>query len=500
MRTIFIVVFVCCWASLNAQQHMNYPDSTKINAKDKLTFTDEFEEFRKQVIDDFEDYRKSVNKEFVEFVKNPWKTFEINTPIQRANEEDFTPPLYIPKEEIDRPIETKPIIVDGVIKPIDLVPQPLPVVPIADVPFFDETCNSFSFFGTIGIVRYTKRMVLTNLSETQIANALETLMASENDNLILDCLKIRDEHKLCDWAYILMLKNMSESIYGVGTKESVLLMAYIYMQSGYKMRLARDSERLYMLFSCKHLINGKSYIQIEDEKYYCLEELPHRLQACLASFPNEQSLSLIITQPNEFDFAPSEGRFLKSSEYPQLGLKIVTNMNLMSFYNTYPVSIYDNDVMTKWAILANTPLQQNVLSVFKKHMGKMLSQMNEYNAVAHLLNWVQTGFEYKSDDEVWGCDRSFFPEETLFYPYNDCEDRAILFTRLVRDLLGLKCLLIYYPGHLATAVHFENPVSGDYVELDDVPYVICDPTYIGAPVGKEMPNMNNQAAKVILLR
>ena len=34
----------------------------------------------------------------------------------------------------------------------------------------------------------------------------------------------------------------------------------------------------------------------------------------------------------------------------------------------------------------------------------------------------------------------------------NCEDRAILFTRIVRDLLGLKCILIYYPGHLASAV------------------------------------------------
>ena len=34
----------------------------------------------------------------------------------------------------------------------------------------------------------------------------------------------------------------------------------------------------------------------------------------------------------------------------------------------------------------------------------------------------------------------------------NCEDRAILFTRIVRDLLGLKFILIYYPGHLASAV------------------------------------------------
>jgi len=104
------------------------------------------------------------------------------------------------------------------------------------------------------------------------------------------------------------------------------------------------------------------------------------------------------------------------------------------------------------------------------------------------------------DDKVWGHDRAFFAEESLFYPYCDCEDRSILFTRLVRDLLGLDCILIYYPGHLASAVHFtEREVNGDYIILNNIKYIVSDATYIGAPVGRTMPGMNNEKAKVILL-
>jgi hypothetical protein len=66
--------------------------------------------------------------------------------------------------------------------------------------------------------------------------------------------------------------------------------------------------------------------------------------------------------------------------------------------------------------------------------------------------------------------------------------------------LGLKVVLIYYPGHLAAAVHFTQPgVTGDYVMVKGQRYVICDPTYIGAPVGATMPNMDNRQAKIILL-
>ena len=59
--------------------------------------------------------------------------------------------------------------------------------------------------------------------------------------------------------------------------------------------------------------------------------------------------------------------------------------------------------------------------------------------------------------------------------------------------------LIYYPGHLATAVRFTETVKGDNVYANGKRYVICDPTYIGAPVGMTMPNMDNSQAKVILL-
>ena len=77
---------------------------------------------------------------------------------------------------------------------------------------------------------------------------------------------------------------------------------------------------------------------------------------------------------------------------------------------------------------------------------------DEREAVSRLLNLVQTGFEYEYDEKVWGHDRPFFAEETLYYPFCDCEDRAILLSRLVRDLLGLRTLLVFYPGHLAMAV------------------------------------------------
>ena len=84
--------------------------------------------------------------------------------------------------------------------------------------------------------------------------------------------------------------------------------------------------------------------------------------------------------------------------------------------------------------------------------------------------------------------------------YSDCEDRSILFSSLVRDLLGLDVVLIYYPNHLATAVRFSSNVSGDYLEMDGKRYVLCDPTYVNAPVGVTMSGVDNSKAKVIIYK
>ena len=155
--------------------------------------------------------------------------------------------------------------------------------------------------------------------------------------------------------------------------------------------------------------------------------------------------------------------------------------------------------MTRWAMYANTPIEQEVQKKMYPVIKEKIAGLDEYDAVNKLLNWVQTAFIYEYDNKVWGHDRTFFAEETLFYPYCDCEDRAILFTRLVRDLLDLKCILMYYPNHLASAVCFNQQVKGDYVLLNGYKYIVCDPTYIGAPVGLTMPNMDNNSANVILL-
>ena len=110
---------------------------------------------------------------------------------------------------------------------------------------------------------------------------------------------------------------------------------------------------------------------------------------------------------------------------------------------------------------------------------------------------MQTAFEYQVDDEQFGYERPLFADETFYYPYSDCEDRSILFSILVRELLNLDVVLLNYPGHLATAVHFTDNIEGDYMTIDNKKYIVCDPTYIGATIGEAMPQYKNEKAKIV---
>ena len=297
----------------------------------------------------------------------------------------------------------------------------------------------------------------------------------------------------------MLINSLANSFMGENTNEATLFMAFIYCQSGYKMKLAHNNGRLYMLYATEHMLYDKTYFALNGEKYYPLNCNEERIYICDATFPNERSLSLYVSSVPQLGINKTSDRQLASRRYPNVKAIVSSNKNLIEFCNTYPASEIGGNFMTKWAMYANTPLSNSTRSMLYPSLQSSISGLSQLEAVECLLNFTQTAFVYGYDSKIWGYDRAFFAEETLYYPYCDCEDRSILFSRLIRDLIGLNVVLVYYPGHLATAVKFTTPVKGDYLMINGSKYVICDPTYIGAPVGRTMPEMDNTQAKVILL-
>lgn len=415
----------------------------------------------------------------VEPVENEEPAPPVTTPTPTT---PVTPPVNLP--------DFKPVIVEE--KPLfdtpDVAPKP------------DAHYGVFETFGTECRVRFSNNdfSLGKELTSDGLSDAWLRLTESDIDNTLYDCLQIRKQLQLSDWAYYLMLQSLAKKCFG-DSNEATFLHAYLYCQSGYKMRLGKSANKLYLLVGSKHIIYGKTFHYIDGEDFYSFDSKEPSLQICNVPFPKEQSMSLYINQEQLFADNPTPIREIQSRRYKDMVFKVNVNKNLLDFYDTYPSSVIVENPLTTWEMYARNPLEAKVKAQLYPEMMQRLEGKTQLEAVNRLLNWVQTGFVYEYDDKVWGCDRAFFGEETLYYPYCDCEDRSILLSHLVRDLVGLDVLLVYYPGHLATAVAFTQDVNGDYISYNGKKFVICDGTYIGASVGMTMPGMDNQKAKVIVL-
>lgn len=459
--------------------------------------------FNQGRVNNFNDYRQKLNAEYVSKTREKWKDFNSFRGLSLPDKDDKpVSPINMSDEDALRDKQDRNIGFDGIVSPIKNNGRPQPIAPVQEVPENNPQMFSFSYLGTSLQVRKPQgNMVsLSSTDENAVANAWNSLCDSRFNNLIIDCVKLRNSLNLCDWAYLMMLQALGNSYCGANSNSATLLMAYIFSQSGYKMRLGQANGKLEMLYATQHDVYGTPYYACDGEKFFALSKTNSSIKINAAKYPKEQSLSLWISNTPQIQFSSSQDRVLTSKRYPEMSVHVSVNKNLLTFFDSYPTSEVGGNFMTRWAMYANTPICKEAQNELYPQLRKYVGGHSQLEAVERLLNWVQTAFVYEYDDKVWGHDRAFFPDETLYYPYCDCEDRSILFTRLVRDLLGLKCILIYYPGHLASAVCFTENVHGDYIQVNGSRYVVCDPTYIGASVGHTMPDMDNSSAKVIILQ
>jgi hypothetical protein len=299
-----------------------------------------------------------------------------------------------------------------------------------------------------------------------------------------------------------MLEALAVTACGKNTNEATFVQGVLYQQSGYTMRFAKDksSKELSVLVKANGIVYNVNPIVVSGKTFFVFKDSKEQqLKVCNIAYKDERDMQMVINQLPLLDSNHSDTRNINSMSY-NIKVKSVVNKNLLDFMKEYPKTYDGKNHMTHWAYYANTPVSREMRQNIYPQLKERLQNTNELTAVNMLLNWAQTGFEYEIDEKVWGYERAFFAEETLFYPFSDCEDRAILFSHLVRDLVGLDVVLVYYPGHLAAAVCFNEDVKGDFLMLENKKFVIADPCYIRARVGSTMPGMDNKIAKIILCK
>jgi hypothetical protein len=353
---------------------------------------------------------------------------------------------------------------------------------------------TLSFFGAECSITLTEahRFKLRSIYEKDVAAAWESLNNSNFDNLIAECTELKESLRLNDWGMYLLVKQLAEEFFGENINESVVLRAFILTDLGYKVRIARANSRLWLMTKTEHNVYNHLFAFVGKDKYI-LFDMPagcKDLYTCNFEFEGEEGLNLSLNDTPALPYAKGT-TFTRCNTRNGEMLQVVPNENLTAFLREYP--------HVDWSVYAETALSEMTYMQIARLVKQRTANKSEREAVQSILSMIHHFFPYKNDAQQFGYERTFFADELFSYMYSDCEDRSILFCRLVKEILGLDVVLLHYPQHIAAAVHFTTTVSGDHVMVGTDRYVICDATYINSYVGEAMPECKDVAPKIIIV-
>lgn len=458
------------------------------------------EKFAKDYIEGFEKFKKErdeaikkMDAEFQEFLKKEWTNYELFKAEQRkADPKPGDRPVF--KATADKkPIQMKTVAAKKV--ETTATAPVLPVLAKSPSPDYVSRSASFTFYGATLNIDFDQKFPTSfagNLSEEIISQKWEAMSQTNYNDLINQLITFKTSMNLNDWGYYLLVKNASKQI-GNDENTEVFLEWFLLTKSNYKARLAFKGSKLFLLLPSRNNIYGMPFFTFDNTRYYLINGKENDIFTYDKDFPEARivmDLNIYKSINTKEDLKTRSINFeLDTLTY---NFDIKYNLNAIQFYKDYPLS--DIEVYFDATITPQTKesLTDAVLPLIK---GKP-----EDEAAMILLRFVQTAFEYQTDQQQFGQEKFFFPDELFHYPYSDCEDRSVLFAYLSKQLLGLDVIGLNYPGHMATAVKFNKEVVGDYISYKGEKYVVCDPTYVNAPIGQTMPQYAEANAIVVELR
>ena len=267
---------------------------------------------------------------------------------------------------------------------------------------------------------------------------------------------------------------------------------FLMTNMGYDIRLADMGETFTVMMPFdQKVVYGLPSKTIEGRKYTML--MPEGFTPATKSFkfatcmlPNDaqgKTSDLRLTGLS-LPFKPKEFEISKNG----LTIKGVVNENIKGILYKYP-QMPAGDFASSWI---DQSLREDVVNQIKSQV----DGMTEKQAINTLMSLCHYGFDYATDQDYHGFEKPYFFEENFIYDKNDCEDRAIFFSYLVWNALGLPCQLIQYPGHESVTIAAASDINGCYYDTDGIKYYSSDPTYRGSCIGQVMPTFKTASPKI----
>jgi len=467
------------------------PSIARSQENEKSQLEAVLEKFKTSINEEFETYKSANDSLFLGFLKESWESFHVYAGEQREKPKPVDQPVV--EVQSTHP-DSAPVQHE-----IKHLPRPdgesdgdQPKIHGIDFRSYDASHHYVDYFGhPVSLPSTLYSPELSSPTRDEITGFFRE--CSEDPRItefIRQLQEISKELKLNDWGYFNLAKKASVN-YIPKLNEQKLFTWYLLLKSGYNVKCGYNSMAIYLLVETDSKIFNIPYVTISGTRYYILSFEPDEepltgLQSYTASYPGENHpISFVLYDYPNLTIQP----YSKRLTWEGRELPILLNHSIIDYLGSYP--------NCELRIYFHAPISPGTLASLDQTVTPMLEGKNHSKQVEILLELVQRGIPYKQDLQQFGEENYLFADETLYYPFADCEDRAVLFARLVKHYTKLDVVGLDYPDHVSTGVKFNEEIPGDYILLNGERFYICDPTYIGAKPGMVMECMKSERPVVI---
>lgn len=451
----------------------------------------EFDDFREELQGEYDGFRKEINAVYADFLSKAWKEYRLF----EGKKPDKTPKPLFPILSQDEK-NTQEVLIKT-----EEVTNSSPIEETESQNLFKETSPGttpsllIDYFGAKLQFHYQNQSFrLSTITERLVGNLWRDMAESRSSSLLAELFHYKETMQMNDWAYFLLTKQLTSHLSGLQNEESrIIFQHFLLVQSGYDARLARVDRFLVLLLPILEKVYARPYLEIDGKTYYVLSEKDLKSYSNIFTYQLPKKLirkpyvSLMIHKELVLPMLP------KPFCIKAAGLEVKGEVN------SHIIHFYQQHLSCELPVYARAATDARLSKQLITSLAAQINKDSPITALNQLLAWVQKGFHYQTDGQQFGYEKPFFIEENFYYPASDCEDRAILFAYLVRNLLKKKVVLLDYPGHVATAVCMEEEFKGAYILLNGKRYIVCDPTYVNAKAGNVMPSCRGKEAKLIKL-
>lgn len=462
----------------------------KRKTKDAKDFRDrkheQVDNYRLKKWKEFQDYRSRRNQELIKYMSERWIDVPLEKPLPAPKLPDPIIPPIVPK---DNQIKIKPVeIPHSVVIPPTFPKEAKPKIVVPPVP--DEikrpqlVRSIVDLLGTPCDVALNnvKKIVLNDISDKSITKAWGSLNKEEAyKQIITDCIKLKEDMNFNGWAMMNLCHNIAVQIQGRESNASAIIHAYLMNQMCYDVYVCKiDNKKLTPIYTSDVELCQISRFRLGGKIYNTWERVGDNSKVLIF----EKLKSIEKAEPVTFGHIAQMN--FSTKQYPlksftsmfndRMSVIVGVNESLMNYYNSLPL-------INDWSFYARQPMYPSVKEMIIPPLRRAIEGKSEIDAANDIIHFVQSAFKYEVDSVLFGRERTYFKEELFYHRASDCEDRSVLFSDLIHQLLGLDVVLLHYPNHLATAVRFKTQFDGHYVIVNEQKYMICDPTCRYSDVG-----------------